>query len=80
MNGLWVTGFAGLTLGVVSMFGGTAAGGGIGNLVAGYGILVVLASLYMLAGLAIRDRVWRRMRRPAVEQVHPVDLAGRRVF
>lgn len=80
MRGFWIIGFAGLTLGVVSMFGGTAAGNGIGNLVAGYGMLVVLASLYMLAGLAIRDRAWRRMRRPAVERVQPVDLAGRRVF
>jgi len=80
MRGLWTVGFAGLAFGVVSMFGGTAAGSGIGNLVVGYGVLVVLASLYMLAGLAIRDRVWHRMRRPAVEQVQPVDLAGRRVF
>jgi hypothetical protein len=80
MRGFWTIGFAGLTLGVVSMFGGTAAGGGIGNLVSGYGVLVVLASLYMLAGLAIRDRIWRRLRRPDTERVQPVDLAGRRVF
>ena len=80
MRGLWTIGFAALAFGAVSMFGGTTAGGGIGSLVVGYGLLVVLASLYMLAGLAIRDRVWRRLQRPAVESVQPVDLAGRRVF
>lgn len=80
MRGLWTIGFAALAFGAVSMFGGATAGSGIGSMVAGYGMLVVLASLYMLAGLAIRDRIWRRMQRPTVEAVQPVDLAGRRVF
>lgn len=80
MRGLWSVAVAGLAFGAVSVFGGSAAGGGIGSLVVGYGMLVVLASLYMLAGLAIRDRVWRRLHRPALERVQPTDLAGRRVF
>jgi hypothetical protein len=80
MRGLWTIGFAALAFGAVSVFGGITAGGGIGSLVAGYGMLVVLASLYMLAGLGIRDRIWRRMQRPAVEPIQPVDLASRRVF
>lgn len=80
MRGLWTIAFAGLAFGAVSMFGGSAAGGGLGSLVLGYGMLVVLASLYLAAGLAIRDRVWRRLHRPAAERIRPVDLAGRRVF
>jgi hypothetical protein len=80
MRGLWTIGFAALAFGAVSMFGGATAGNGIGGLVVGYGMLVVLASLYMLAGLAIRDRIWRRMQQPTVDTVQPVDLAGRRVF
>jgi hypothetical protein len=80
MRGLWIIGFVALAFGAVSVFGGAAAGSGLGSLVVGYGMLVLLASLYMLAGLAIRDRVWRRMQRPTVESVQPVDLAGRRVF
>jgi 4-hydroxybenzoate polyprenyltransferase len=80
MRGLWAVGVGGLAFGTVAVLGGSAAGGSFGSLVLGYGMLVALASLYMLAGLAIRDRVWRRMRRPAVERIQPVDLAGRRVF
>ena len=80
MRGLWIIGFVALAFGAVSMFGGATAGTGIGSLVLGYGMLVSLASLYMLAGLAIRDRIWRRVQRPTVDSVQPVDLAGRRVF
>ena len=50
------------------------------SLAGSFASLVVLASLYLTAGLAIRDRVWRRLHRPAVERVQPIDLAGRRVF
>jgi hypothetical protein len=80
MRGLWTVAFAGLAFGAVSMFGGSAAGGGLGRLVLGYGLLVLLASIYLAAGLAIRDRIWRRLHRPAVDRVRPVDLAGRRIF
>ncbi|HEX2765195.1 MAG TPA: hypothetical protein VHR55_00940 [Candidatus Limnocylindria bacterium] len=80
MRGLWLVALAGLAFGVASVVGGSAVGGGLGRLVLGYGMLVVLASLYLAAGLAIRDRVWRRLHRPAVERVQPIDLAGRRVF
>lgn len=81
MHGLWPVALAGLALGVVAMVGGNATGTGIGSMAAGYGLLVVLASLYMAAGLAIRDRVWRRVGRPSAPSVPSVDrLASRRVF
>jgi hypothetical protein len=81
MNRLWTVALAGLTLGVVTMVGGSAAGGSLGPMAVGYGLLVVLAALYMVAGLAIRDRVWRRLRRGSVPRMPSVDrLASRRVF
>lgn len=80
MRGLWTVAFAGLAFGAVSTLGGTVSGDGFGRLAVGYGLLVALASLYMLVGLAIRDRAGRRTRRPAPKTLRPTDLAGRRVF
>jgi hypothetical protein len=49
-------------------------------LAVGYGLLVVVAALYLVAGLAIRQRVWRHLSRPE-PAAPPIDrLAGRRVF
>ena len=77
---LWSVALAGLAFGSLSMVGGTAIGGEIGPLAIGYGLLVVLAALYLLAGLAIRQRVWHRVNRPEPPSP-PIDrLAGRRVF
>lgn len=77
---LWSVALAGLGMGSLSMVGGTAIGGDVGPLAIGYGLLVVLSAIYMIAGLAIRERVWRRVSRPTAVQP-PVDrLAGRRVF
>ena len=62
------------------MVGGTAIGGGVGPLAIGYGLLIVLTALYLIVGLAIRDRV---MRREASRQdgAPSIDrLAGHRVF
>jgi len=79
---MWSFGLAGLGLGSLAMVGGTTVGGDIGPLAAGYGALVVATALYLIAGLAIRDRVWRRAAstrqadpRPSIDR-----LAGRRVF
>ena len=79
-HSLWSVALAGIGFGSLAMVGGTAIGGEIGPLAVGYGLLVVVAALYMVAGLAIRQRVWRHMSRPA-PAASPVDrLAGRRVF
>ena len=77
---MWSVALAGLGFGSLSMVGGTAIGGEVAPLAVGYGLLVVLAAVYMLAGLAIRERVWRRISRPTGPAPTIDRLAGRRVF
>ena len=77
---LWSFAIAGLGIGSLAMVGGTAIGGEIGPLAVGYGLLVALAALYLTAGLAIRERVWRRLSVSPMERPDPDRLAGRRVF
>jgi hypothetical protein len=76
---MWSIAIGGLALGTLGMVGGTVMAGELGPLVVGYGLLVALAALYLVAGLAIRERVWRRLNvragLPAAER-----LAGRKVF
>ena len=77
---LWSVEVAGLALRSLGMVGGTAIGGYLGPLAAGYGLLVALAALYMVAGLAIRQRVWRRLASTTPGRPTSDRLAGRRVF
>jgi VIT1/CCC1 family predicted Fe2+/Mn2+ transporter len=77
---LWSFAIVGLALGSLGMVGGTAIGGDLGPMVVGYGLLVALSALYLVAGLAIRERASRRLS-TSVEQSARVDrLAGRRIF
>lgn len=62
-NSLWSTSVFGLAIGGLTIVGGTAIGGEIGPLAVGYGVLVAVAALYALVGLAIRERAWRRLSR-----------------
>lgn len=63
------------------MVGGTAIGGSVGPLAIGYGLLVVLTALYLIVGLALRDRVMRRQAARAHDAAPSMDrLAGHRVF
>jgi predicted membrane protein len=75
---LWSFAIFGLAIGSLAMVGGTAIGGELGPLAVGYGLLVALTALYLVAGLAIRERVWRRASPPM--PTHTDRLAGRRVF
>ena len=70
---------AALALGSLGLVGGTAIGDELGPLLVGYGLLIALAALYLVAGLAIRERVRRRA---VSSTVAPATdrLAGRRVF
>jgi hypothetical protein len=79
---LWSIALAGLGFGSLAMVGGTAIGDGVGALAIGYGVLVVLTALYMIVGLAIRDRIGRRALAPGATGATPsIDrLAGHRVF
>lgn len=77
---LWPLAATGLGAGAAAMVGGSIAGGGIGALAVGYGLLLVLAAGWLALGLAVRARILRRLavshapRRPAAS------LHGRRVF
>jgi hypothetical protein len=77
---LWSSAIVGLGLGSLGMVGGTAIGGEVGPLAVGYGLLVALAGLYLVAGLAIREHVWRRWTAPTIQRPTADHLAGRRVF
>jgi integral membrane sensor domain MASE1 len=77
---LWSFGIAGLGLGSLAMVGGTVVGGDLGPLAAGYGLLIVLSAAWLLGGMLIRERPWRRLSRPLQETTKLETLAGRRVF
>jgi integral membrane sensor domain MASE1 len=77
---LWSIGIAGLALGSLAMVGGTVVGGDLGPLAVGYGILAVLSAAWLLGGMLIRERPWRRVSRPLRETTKIESLAGRRVF
>ena len=70
----------GLAMGSLAMVGGTAIGGDVGPLAVGYGLLIALAALYMVIGLAIRERLWQRVGTHGSERLDADRLAGRRVF
>lgn len=77
---LFSFGLAGLGLGSLAMVGSSAIGSELGPLLAGYGLLVALSALYLVAGLTIRDRPWRRLATSGLKRPTTDRLAGRRVF
>jgi hypothetical protein len=78
---LWMLAVGSITGSALLVLGGLASGAELGQMVAGYGLLIMMTGVYLAIGLAIRDRVWRRVtaRAPTVRPM-PVDLHGRRVF
>lgn len=76
----WSVAFTGLSLGTLAMIGGTTVGGDLRPMIVGYGVLIALTALYLVAGLAIRERVWERQARSTQDMPRPERLAGRRVF
>lgn len=79
-HALWSFGAFGLGLGGLAIVGGTVVGGDLGPLAVGYGVLTGLCALYLVAGLAIRERAWRRLGRSVASTPRVDRLAGRRVF
>lgn len=77
---LYSVAVGGLALGTVAMVGGTAIGGELGPMAAGYGLLISLSALYLVAGLAIRERAWRKLSTSSLRRPEADRLAGRRVF
>ena len=76
----WSIVIAALALGGLVVVGGTTVGGDIGLEAAATGVLAVTAALYVLAALAIRQRVWRRLAVRARSDARASRIAGRRVF
>lgn len=74
----WSISIVSLVVASLAIAGGTAFGGPFGPLTVGYGILIGLASIYALVGLAIRGRIWRRVSRIGRDGVETV--AAHRVF
>lgn len=66
-SSLWVLMVGSFGAGVLLVFGGSAAGSDIGQLAAGYGLLVVASSLFLGFGLAIQAVVRKAISRPRPE-------------
>ncbi len=54
-------GVGGMVIGLAALVVGPMTGE-LGSMLAGYGVLVLVSAAYLLAGLAIRDRIRRRAR------------------
>jgi hypothetical protein len=79
-SSLWVLMFGSLGAGVLLVFGGSAAGSDIGQLAAGYGLLVIGSSLFLGCGLAIQSLVQKAARpRPATQSPSTSRILGHRV-
>lgn len=79
-SSLWVLMFGSLGAGVLLVFGGSAAGSDIGQLAAGYGLLVIGSSLFLGFGLAIKALVLRAVARPRPQaRVSTERILGHRV-
>ncbi|MGZ8481640.1 MAG: hypothetical protein ACXWWL_04060 [Candidatus Limnocylindria bacterium] len=76
----WSIPVAALALGGLIAIGGTTVGGDVGLDAAASGVLALTASLYVLAALAIRQRVWRRLAAPARTSTQASRVGSRRVF
>jgi hypothetical protein len=62
-SSLWVLMVGSLGAGVLMVFGGSAAGSDIGQLAAGYGLLIIGSSLFLGFGLAIQALVLKTVAR-----------------
>ena len=79
-SSLWVLACGSFGAGVLMVFGGSAAGSDIGQLAAGYGLLVIGSSLFLGFGLAIQSLVLKTVARPRPEaQASTARVLGHRV-
>jgi hypothetical protein len=76
---LWVLMVGSLGAGVLMIFSGGAAGSDIGQLMAGYGLLVIGSSLFLGFGLAIQALVHRAIARPRREVSSAGTAVGHRI-
>ena len=78
-SSLWVLMVGSLGAGVLLVFGGSAAGSDIGQLAAGYGLLVIGSSLFLGFGLAVQALVLKAVARPRAETAATGRILGHRV-
>ncbi len=57
---LWRFAVSGLTAGLVLVIGGSLVVSDLAPLARGYGLLIVVAAVYLVAGLTVRARMSRR--------------------
>lgn len=78
---LWRTMWSGLGLGLASVLGSSLLPAALASMAVGYGVLVVLAALYLAVGLVIRERAWRRLAMFGGDRLPSAgNFQGRRVF
>jgi hypothetical protein len=78
---LWTLATTSIAGSALLILGGIMSGAELGQMIAGYGVLLLMSGLYLAAGLAIRERVWRRVTaRAGTVRPMPIELHGRRVF
>jgi hypothetical protein len=78
---LWTLATASIACSSLLILGGIMSGAELGRMVAGYGLLLLMSGLYLAAGLAVRERIWRRVvAQAATVRPMPIELHGRRVF
>jgi len=75
---LWVLMVGSVGAGILMVFGGGAAGSDVGQLMAGYGLLVIGSSLFLGFGLAIQALVHRTIARPRREVPSASSVLGHR--
>jgi hypothetical protein len=78
-SSLWILAFGSLAAGVLMVFGGSAAGSDMGQLAAGYGLLIVGSSLFLGIGLAVQMLVKRAIARPGRETHSAGTVLGHRI-
>jgi hypothetical protein len=78
-SSLWILMVGSLAAGVLMVFGGSAAGSDMGQLAAGYGLLIIGSSLFLGFGLAVQSLVKRAIARPSREAHSAGTVLGHRV-
>ena len=78
-SSLWALMFGSLGAGLLMVLGGSAAGSDIGQLAAGYGLLVVGSSLFLGFGLSVQSLVQRTARPRTEAQPTTSRILGHRV-
>jgi hypothetical protein len=64
---LWAAGWAGVAIGAILVIGAVGTFGEFATLAGGYGLMLIGAAAYLLAGLKVRERFNARSSTTAVQ-------------